>query len=412
MKGQSEDNNRRRGSPSCDPRLSGFLAGGLLFLFIVMGYLVFLRVQLALAKPRRDHLFQVFLVRSERVCGTTETRLDMFSLYQGEGSSDWRNYEYSGRIMLTDGRGGIGVDFLVQHNKGKEVFYRLSRVGETSEFTLRGHGLVVEYDENVDTRLRPKPWKWYRFRIRVEEEEGQTRIRGKIWEEYTPEPEKWKVEFLDKSPGRNARGSIGLEATGRGEKFFDDLLVRPIGLGEQGKAWAEIEMRGGEKEPGNAQRLLLKTDTAPWNGIPLFEENFEGYPVGAHPTGWPDLTDTMDLSDVADNLSRFFDMTIVDFAGPWDEVIDLGTMCLVFATAGFFAGAARKRRNRWRRAKATGRRASGILLEFLPFLLVFAYAGIPPKGALVIVYAAAAIFARWTWILLERAVAVIISPSR
>lgn len=254
MKGQSEDNNRRKGSPSCDPRLSGFLAGGLLFLFIVMGYLVFLRVQLALAKPRREHLFQVFLVRSERVCGTTETRLDMFSLYRGEGSSEWANYEYSGRMMVTDARGGIGVDFLVQDKKGKEVFYRLSRVGETSEFTLGGHGLVVEYDENVDTMLCPQPWEWYRFRVRVEEEQGQTRIRGKIWRQHTPEPEKWKVEFLDERPVGSARpaagrGAIGLEAAGKGEKFFDDLLVRPIGLGEQGKAWAEIEMRGGERNP-------------------------------------------------------------------------------------------------------------------------------------------------------------------
>jgi len=412
MKGQSEDNNRRMVSPSCDPRLSGFLAGGLLFLFIVMGYLVFLHVQLALETPRREHLFQVFLVRGERVCGTTETRLDMFSLYQDEGSSEWANYEYSGKMMLTDAEGGIGVDFLVQDNKGKEIFYRVSRVGETSEFTLRGHGLVVEYDETVDTRLRPKPWKWYRFRIRVEEEEGQTRIRGKIWEEYTPEPEKWKVEFLDKSPGRNARGSIGLEATGRGEKFFDDLLVRPIRFGEDGRLSGEVQVKGGEEEPEVRQDPSSRGDTEPWNGISFLEDDFETFPVGAHPTGWRDLTDTMDLSDVADNLSRFFDLTIVDFAGPWDEVIDLGTMCLVFAAAGFFAGAARKRRNRWRRAKATGRRASGILLEFLPFLLVFAYAGIPPKGALVTVYAAAAILAGWTWILLERAVAVIVSRSR
>jgi hypothetical protein len=376
-----------------------------------MGYLVFLRIELALAKPRREHLFQVFLIRGEHVYGTTETRLDMFSLYQDEGSSEWANYEYSGRMMVTDARGGIGVDFLVQDKKGKHVFYRLSRVGETSEFTLGGRGLAVEYDENVDTRLCPQPWKWYRFRIRVEEEEGHTRIRGKIWEEYTPEPKKWKVEFLDKSPGRNARGSIGLEATGRGEKFFDDLLVRPIRFGEDGRLPGEVQAKGGEKEPEARQDPSSRGDTEPWNGISFLEEDFEGYPVGAHPTGWGDLTDTMDLSDVADNLSRFFALTIVDFAGPWDEVIDLGVMCLVFATAGFFAGAARKRGNRWRRAKATGRRASGILLEFLPFLLVFAYAGIP-KGTLVIVYAAAAIFAGWTWILLERAVAVIVSPSR
>ncbi len=382
-----------------------------------MGYLVFLRVQLALAKPRREHLFQVYLVRGERVYGTTATMRGMFSLYRDEGSSDWRNYEYSGRMMLTDARGGIGVDFLVQDEKGKEVFYRLGRFGEKSEFTLCGHGLVVEYDENVDTMLCPQPWEWYRFRVRVEEEQGQTRIRGKIWRQHTPEPEKWKVEFLDERPVGSARpaagrGAIGLEAAGKGEKFFDDLLVRPIRFGEDGRLSGEVQVKGGEEEPEVRQDLSSRGDTEPWNSISFLDDDFEEFPVGAHPVRWRDLTDTMDLSDVADNLSRFFDMSIVDFAGPWDEVVDLGTMCLVFAAAGFLAGAARKRRNRWRRAKATGRRASGILLEFLPFILVFAYAGIPAKGALVIVYAAAAIFSLWTWILLERAVAVIVSRSR
>jgi hypothetical protein len=386
MKRQSGGNDDRKGCAVSDPRVSGFLAGVLLLAFICAGYLVFVCIELALAKPRREHLFQVFVVRGERVYGTTTTICGTLSAYRGQGSFYWSNYEYSGRMMLTDARGGIGVGFLLQTENGKNVFYRLTRFCDESDFTLRGHGLGVEHGENTDARVSPKPWTWYAFKVRVEDEENQTRIRAKIWEERTPQPEEWKVDYRDRSPARNTRGSIALEAAGKGEKFFDDLRVRRIDVAE------ESHSSGG--------------------AIPLYyEEDFEGYPVGSHPIGWQDQTQRMDVSDVADSLSRFFGMEIFDFAGPWDEVVNLTAMFLMFGSAGLLAGIARTRSTGSGRGQTPGRRASGIFLAFVPFLLLFVYAG-APKGMLVILYVPAAVVAALAWTLLERAVAVILSPSR
>lgn len=377
MKRQSGGNEERKRSPLADRRISSFLAGVLLFGLIVVGYVVFLHVEGALGKGRQEHLFQVFAVRGERVYGTTAAMCGILSAYDGKGSSDWRNYEYSGRMMITDVRGGIGVGLLLQNENGERVFYRLTRFCEESDFTLRGHGLGVEHGENTDARVSPKPWTWYAFRVLAEDEVTQTRLRAKIWEEGAPEPDTWKIDYLDRSPARNARGSIGLETAGKGEKFFDDLSVRPLRVEE------ESNSSGG--------------------AAPLLKEGFEEYPIGAHPTVWHDQREPMDMSDVADTLSRFFGLNILDFAGPWDEVANLTAMCLVFGAAGFLA------RNAAKRGKSPG--GSGIVLWFLPFLLLFVYAG-AAKGMLVILYALAGVVAALAWFLLERAVVAIIRSSR
>lgn len=79
----------------------------------------------------------------------------------------------------------------------------------------------------------PLKWKtdtWTEFRLRVVEvKDGQWKVRGKLWEQGTPEPENWQVEFDEKEEPLHGKAAIwGTPYSGKVIKY-DDLRVLGIG---------------------------------------------------------------------------------------------------------------------------------------------------------------------------------------
>ena len=58
-----------------------------------------------------NSLFKVFDLGGEKVFGTASTETNIHSHYIGAGIDVLSAYEYRGRIMITDARGGIGITF-------------------------------------------------------------------------------------------------------------------------------------------------------------------------------------------------------------------------------------------------------------------------------------------------------------
>lgn len=79
----------------------------------------------------------------------------------------------------------------------------------------------------------PLKWKtdaWTRFRLQVVKvRDGRWRVRGKLWEQGTKEPEQWQVEFVEKEEPLHGKAAIwGTPYSGKAIKY-DDLKVMAIG---------------------------------------------------------------------------------------------------------------------------------------------------------------------------------------
>ncbi len=380
--------------------ICGALAGGTVFLIILVTYFAGLFVQRASVGLISGYLFKTFSIAGGKVYGTRSTMENIYSWYDAPESSEWADYEYSGRMMLTDERGGIGVIFLARRRGEKDCFYSLRRCGEGDTFFLGGHRLEIEGKGETDTEVSPEARTWYRLRIRAENEGDRTRIRAKVWSERNAEPAKWQVDCFDAGAFRNARGFVGVWGCSQGEKYFDDLIVRQI-LGEsrRGASHKSVlaegmpDSAGGEGAGAASQSNELAASY-------LLREDFDGFRIGEHPAAWKDGIAPVDLSEAADRLSRFFRMNLLDFAGPWDEIVDFTAVALTFCLAGLLAGIALGYRSSVQPSGTQTRRRRRIPFEFLPFVALSVYVG-AMKGVGVVLYATAGVGAGHLWRFLQ-----------
>jgi hypothetical protein len=172
----------------------------------------------------KDRLFKVFDLNGNKVFGTTSTQTNIHSHHTGPGIDALSAYEYSGRMLMTKTRGGIGVTFYSQY-PNKDAYYRLRRYNRNA-FHISPHGTRVTGDS--DTGVVPKPNVWYWFRIQVEDTGSRTEIRAKVWPENEAEPAGWQVNCNDKRSSRLTSGTIGVWSYYRGSKYWDDLSVKSI----------------------------------------------------------------------------------------------------------------------------------------------------------------------------------------
>lgn len=189
---------------------------------------------------------------SERVFRSGPSTRNSYSHWVGSGCSDWRDYEFSGRLLLQrPDKSAIGLTFYSEMDRGYDRFYRLRYTPAESSFQFLPHAAKVQGDLN--TELSPVAERWYRFRIQVETLSERTQMRARIWEDGTFEPKYWQAEASDTSSSRIQSGTIGLWSAKKNQHFFDDLLV-----------------------------TQLKTDSI------LFTENFNGYEPNQDLAGWND----------------------------------------------------------------------------------------------------------------------------
>ena len=172
-----------------------------------------------------DSLFKIFDLSGEKVYGTNSTLTNIHSHYVGAGSESLTGYEYTGRMMMTSSKSGIGVTFYSQY-PARDAYYRLRRYSN-KDFHLEPHGTTVT--GVINTGVVPLPNVWYRFKIQVEDTGGiQTEIHAKVWQEGTGEPAAWQVNAVDASTSRLTTGTFGLWSYYSGSKYWDDLYVMQL----------------------------------------------------------------------------------------------------------------------------------------------------------------------------------------
>jgi hypothetical protein len=173
-----------------------------------------------------DSLFEVFDLKGDKVFGTTSTQTNIHSHLTDPGIDTLSAYEYSGRMMMTASRGGIGVTFFSQY-PNTDAYYRLRRYGN-SAFHIAPHPHGTKIYGDTDTGVYSSPNVWYWFRILVEDTGSRTEIRAKVWSENSAEPAAWQVDCYDSKSSRLTSGAIGVWSYDRGSKYWDDLAVNTI----------------------------------------------------------------------------------------------------------------------------------------------------------------------------------------
>ncbi len=171
-------------------------------------------------------LFSVMKVGEDVAFGTSSTRTNIHSHYLGAGDANWSSLTYSGRMMITDSGGGIGVTFL-SHYPDEDVYYRLRRgnFAGGKSFHIEPHGTNITGGKS-DSGVVPEANKWYAFEIETSSDSDRVRIRAKVWPEGSPEPDGWQIDCYDSASDRPTSGTIGVWGMGLGIKYWDDLGVK------------------------------------------------------------------------------------------------------------------------------------------------------------------------------------------
>ena len=176
-------------------------------------------------------LFKVFTVGGNKVFGTTYTaNSNIHSHYVGNGSAQWTNYRYTGRMRMSGAKDGIGVTFFSDFPRSN-AYYRL-RSESGSSFYLSPHGAGIACTGTTDTGVVPAANTWYRFKVEVRDTGSLTDVKARIWADGTSEPSSWQVSCTD-SGTRRVAGTVGLWSVvggvDTGAKYWDDLAVEPLG---------------------------------------------------------------------------------------------------------------------------------------------------------------------------------------
>lgn len=174
-----------------------------------------------------NRLFKIFNINSNNVFGTSSTLTNIHSHHIKSYIENLSSVEYSGRMMITDPNGGIGVTFL-SHYPFTDTYYRLRRNKWSSSFHLAPHPhATARVFGTTDSRVKPKANQWYRFRIEIRDTGVQTEILAKVWPENASEPTHWQIEAYDDTQNRLISGTFGVWSGGAGKKYWDDLEIFP-----------------------------------------------------------------------------------------------------------------------------------------------------------------------------------------
>lgn len=155
----------------------------------------------------------------------------IYSHYAIPGWASWQNYDYTGRMKMTDPAGGLGLALYSRYPAGEQKTYVLRRYAGTAEtegFHLAAFGTTLKGDTVLD--LTPQPNTWYRFRVQAVTLASRVTFRVKVWPEGQAEPDLWQADAYDDSATRSPAGAVGLRTFGPGNKYFDDLGVTPLNL--------------------------------------------------------------------------------------------------------------------------------------------------------------------------------------
>ncbi len=169
-----------------------------------------------------DSLYKIFLYEGQAALGTSSSLINIHSHYINQGSSDWMDYTFTGKMMTSNVSGGIGVTFLSDY-PNSDSYYRL-RMEKGKSFRIEPHGTQISGGDK-DSGIFPLANVWYRFKIQVSDIGIRTEIKAKVWREGSGEPALWQIDCFDENPGRRVKGTIGTWSMRSGFKYWDDFGV-------------------------------------------------------------------------------------------------------------------------------------------------------------------------------------------
>lgn len=169
------------------------------------------------------------------VLGARSSQTPLQTHYVIPGSSDWQDYIFTGSLRLSDAAGAIGVSVLSRYPDGVEQSYSLRQDAANAAFYLTAQPeqvqpLVAAPNSQLTSDVVPAVDTWYRFVIEVNNniDENRTEIRAKVWAAEEIEPPEFQMVGYDTSSVRILTGTVGLWASGPGEKYYDRLSVRQL----------------------------------------------------------------------------------------------------------------------------------------------------------------------------------------
>jgi len=170
----------------------------------------------------------------ETAFGTDSEDINIHSYFIPVGSDElsWNNYQFQGRMRISNIDSGIGVIFFSRQPEGIDQYYGLARDAQHRTFHLIAHPQDVQkvesFDPLIDRRdsgINPQPNVWYNFLLEVYDTGSATRIRAKIWPESQIASSVYVIDAIDDSDIRIKSGAMGVWASGTGSKYFRYLKV-------------------------------------------------------------------------------------------------------------------------------------------------------------------------------------------
>lgn len=177
-----------------------------------------------------DQLFEVMLSPDEgHAFGTRSTSTNIHSHLVTDETSTLTDYEYAGRMRFSSSRSGAGVTLYSDFPESNR-YLRLRRFRKQAEFRLSNHGVQGEQCVgSTRTGVISQPNVWYAYRFRAFDEGGALRVQAMVWDESKTAPADWQVDCLLPADSPHVVGGApGVWSMGSGEKYWDDLTLKPI----------------------------------------------------------------------------------------------------------------------------------------------------------------------------------------
>lgn len=152
---------------------------------------------------------------------STSSNLDNIHSHYMDGGS-FGNYTFSGSMLASDSASGVGVTFLSDYPNSDD-YYRLANDSAAGSFQLSARNSLT--CQGVDSGLVTQAGEWYSFKILVKSDSMKTTILAKVWPSFAREPFDAQMNCVDSSGSRRTQGTIGLWASGAGDKQWGDLFL-------------------------------------------------------------------------------------------------------------------------------------------------------------------------------------------
>jgi hypothetical protein len=164
-----------------------------------------------------------------RALMTAVRQSNIHSHYLDRGAAGWQDYEYTGRMFMSDRTSGIGVTLYSDYPQS-DRYLRIRRTFGGPEFQVANHpDATARCVGDTSTGVVSRPGVWYSFRVRAFEDAGTVRVLGKVWAETDGEPASWQVDCTASDPSLLLGGGApGVWSMGGGERYWDDLAVEAL----------------------------------------------------------------------------------------------------------------------------------------------------------------------------------------